>query len=357
MTLNLSFVDQGAASSMQLGGSKQQNTFRNLINEGSKAFYMLDGMAVSSQSNTDSKTVVGTKIELKQADPTKSIKLNLDIDNTGIKDKIKAFIDEYNSVMSFIKEQTKVEVKDNKDSSGNKSTVKSAILANDSSVRRLKSQLQSLITSPVKELEGKTQFTSLSRIGITTDRQSGLLEVDDEKLDDAIATDLDGVKSLFITKGYSTNPQHTLGRFSDATKAGVYEINPDSDEFDSDASSGVSFFSGTRQGDILMSKTGDSKGLSITAAIGSGSGTFTLSRGLASQMQMFVANAKDSVNGFFTKADDNYSTRLKDYDKRIEKLETQVETYRTRLTKEYASLEQSLQKLKSQSSSFLSQLG
>lgn len=357
MSMNLTFVDQGAASSMQLGGTKAQNTFSNLINEGTKAFYLLDGMAVSSQSNTDSNTVVGTNIELKKADPTKTIKLGLDIDKAGIKEKIQTFVDEYNSVMNFIKEQTKVEVKDKGEEDEKSSTTKGP-LANEASVRRLKSQLQSLVTSPVKELEGKTQYTSLARIGITTNRSTGTLEIDDSTLDKAMNTDLDGVKSLFIANGFSSNPQHALGRYDErTTKSGTYEVRPDSDEIDTDASAGVSWASATRQGDILMSKTGDSKGLSITAPIGSGNGTFTFSRGIASQLKMFIDNSKDPVDGFFIKTDQTFQSRITEYDKRIAKLEDQVENYRSRLTREYASLEQNMQKLNSQNAAFLSQMG
>lgn len=361
MSMNLAFVDQGAQSSMQLGGTKQQNTFTNQINEGAKAFYLLDGMAVSSQGNTDSNTVVGTNIELKKADPTKTVKLGLDIDKAGIKERINNFVNEYNSVMNFIKEQSKVEVKDkdSKDtSSGNKTTMVKGPLANEASVRRLKSQLQSLMTTPVRELEGKTQYTSLARIGITTNRQSGILEIDDTDLNKAMDADLDGVKSLFIANGFSSNPQHSLGRYDEkTTKSGTYEINPDSDEFDTDSTTGISFATATRQGDILISKSGDSKGLSLTAAIGSGSGTFTFSRGIASQLKMFIDNSKDPVSGFFIKADQTYQSRITEYDKRITKLENQVDNYRARLTREFSSLELSMQKLNSQNAAFLSQMG
>lgn len=357
MSMNLTFVDQGAASSMQLGGTKAQNSFSNLINEGTKAFYLLDGMAVSAQSNTDSNTVVGTNIELKKADPTKTIKLGLDIDKAGIKAKIQTFVDEYNSVMNFIKEQTKVEVKDKGEEDKQSSTSKGP-LANEASVRRLKSQLQSLVTSPVKELDGKTQYTSLARVGITTNRSTGTLEIDDTILDKAMNTDLDGVKSLFIANGFSSNPQHTLGRYDEkTTKSGTYDVRPDSDEIDTDAGPGVSWATATRQGDILMAKTGDSKGLSITAPIGSGNGTFTFSRGIASQLKMFIDNSKDPVDGFFIKTDQTFQSRITEYDKRIAKLEDQVENYRSRLTREYASLEQNMQKLNSQNAAFLSQMG
>lgn len=360
MSMNLTFVDQGpTVSSMELGGTKQQNVFTNLINQGSKAFYLLDGMAVSSQSNTDKTTVTGASIQLKKADPTKTVKLALDLDKAGIKGKIQALVDEYNSVMNFIEEKSKVSLSEQKSTSKDKQSIQSkGPLANDPTVRRLKSQLQSLITAPVKELEGKTQYTSLARIGITTNRQTGMLEVDDEDLTKAMDSDLDGVKSLFIATGFSSNPQHSMGRYDERkTKAGVYEVNADSGLFDSDAGTGSTLEVANRAGDVLFSKSGDSNGLSITAAIGTGTGTFTFSRGIASQLTQFIANSKDPVNGFFTKADQNYQSRLTDYDKRITKLEDQVSAYRTRLTKEFAALEQSMQKLKSQNSAFLSQLG
>ncbi len=362
MSLNMSYTGQDSSSAMTLGGSKAKNVFSNSISEGSRSFFMLDGMAISSQSNTDSKTVVGASFTLKQADPTKTVKLNLNLDKDGIKAKIQTFVDEYNSVMKFIDEKTKVIVSDSKStaSASEKQKIDSkGPLANDASVRRLKAQLMQITTSQVTLIEGRTQFSSLSRIGVSTDRTTGLLVVDDTKISKAIESDLDGVKSLFVASGFSSNPQHTLGRYDEkSTKAGVYQVNADLDQIDGNgSSSGSTLNAATRTGDVLISKSGDSKNLALKAPVGSGTGSFTFVRGLASQIKMFVDSAKDPISGFFIKTDQTYQNRIDSYDERIGKLQDQVESYHSRLTRQFASLEQSMQRLQSQSSAFQSQIG
>jgi len=360
MTMNLSYTGQNATSTMTLGDTKKQNVFSNLINEGSRAFYTLDGMAVSSQSNADSDTVVGATINLKKADPAQVINLTLSQDSKSIKEKIQGFIDAYNNVMTFIDEQSKVVVSDTKASEDNKGkggVESKGPLANNATVNRLKQQLTKLMTSPVALLEGKTQYTSLARLGITTNRDTGLLTVDDDKLSKAITNDIDGVKALFTNTGYSSNPQFEMGRYDNkATKSGVYYVDADASLFGTtDGTTDTA--AATRAGDVLMSRTGDSKGLSIAAPVGSGQGTFTFVRGLASQIYSFVTSSNDSVDGLFTQAKKSYQNRLSNYGDRIDKLQTQVDTYTARLTTQFAALEQSMQRLKSQSSSFSSQLG
>ena len=358
MSISMAYKGQDATSTMSLGASKAQNVFSNLINEGTRAFYTLDGMAVSSQSNTDDDTVVGAAINLKKADATQVVKLTVSQDTDAVKAKVQSFVDAYNTVMSFIADQTKVVVSDAKSTNSKDGGVQSkGPLANNATVSRLKQQLTSLMTSPIKLLEGKTQYTSLSRLGITTDRKTGLLTVDDDKITDAIKTDFDGVKSLFTTSGYSSNPKFEMGRYdSKNTKSGVYTIDADASTFGvADNSSQTA--AATRAGDILLSRTGDSKGLSITAPVGSGQGTFTFVRGLASQITSYVDNAKDTVNGIFIKSDQTYQNRISEYDKRVDKLQTQVDNYKTRLTTQFAALEQSMQRLKSQSAAFSAQLG
>ena len=115
--------------------------------------------------------------------------------------------------------------------------------------------------------------------------------------------------------------------------------------------------SGNRSGDSLTSNEGDSKGLSITAPVGSGSGAFTFARGIASQLQMFIDDANDFVDGSFKVTKETYQKRISDYDKRIIKLEDQVDAYRSRLINQFTALEQTMQRLQSQNSAFLAQLG
>jgi len=350
MSMTMAYTGQDATSSMDLGSTKAKSSFINEITEGARSAYILDGTPICSQSNTDNTTVVGTNIKLIKADPTATVNLSLSLDESGVKSKINAFVTAYNNVMSYIKDQTKVTVSNSKSSSQQSVTSKGA-LANDQTTERLKSQLTSIVTSPVKELDGKTNYTSLSRLGITTDYQTGLLVVDDTKLTDAIEADMDGVKSLFAATGFSKdNSQFTMGKYNDSTKAGTYQVNADSGTI-SKSANGTVMTAALRSGDTLIGKSGDAQGLSISAPVGSGSGTFTFSRGIASALSYWVKQAKDPINGLFVQTDKSYQKQLDDYDQRITDLQTQVDSYRATMSAQFTAMEQAMQKLKSQSSS------
>lgn len=357
MTLDLSFVDSDASgSSLALGSSKIANSFTNLMQEGKKAFFTLDGIASSSNGNKAEGIVQGTTFNLKKVtDPGETIQLSLGRDFAGITEKVSGFMEEYNSLLKFIDEKTKVQVSesdqsqndfDSNDSKEDES--KKGVLAGDMGIRRLRNEIQSIMTSSVAELEDITQYTSLSRVGITTNGSTGFLEMDKEEFEKAIKTDFDGVRRLFASSGYSDNPNHELGRFTKDTVAGIYNVDADSNIM-----GGVT---GTRIGKVLTGGEGNTKGLSIEAEAGTGSGTFTFSRGLASKMNLFYEVSNDYVDGIFKQTTEAYDTRIDRFDQRINDMQDRVDRFRASLIKEYAALEQSVQRLNSQSSAFQAQM-
>ncbi len=357
MTLDLSFVDSDASgSSLALGSSKIANSFTNLMQEGKKAFFTLDGIASSSNGNKAEGIVQGTTFNLKKVtDPGETIQLSLGRDFAGITEKVSGFMEEYNSLLKFIDEKTKVQVSesdqsqndfDSNDSKEDES--KKGVLAGDMGIRRLRNEIQAIMTSSVAELEDITQYTSLSRVGITTNGSTGFLEMDKEEFEKAIKTDFDGVRRLFASSGYSDNPNHELGRFTKDTVAGIYNVDADSNIM-----GGVT---GTRIGKVLTGGEGNTKGLSIEAEAGTGSGTFTFSRGLASKMNLFYEVSNDYVDGIFKQTTEAYDTRIDRFDQRINDMQDRVDRFRASLIKEYAALEQSVQRLNSQGSAFQAQM-
>jgi flagellar hook-associated protein 2 len=344
MTLDIELVDDGSGSTLNLGSSVTKNVFQNALSEGKKSFFKIDGLAVSSFGNTEDGIVQGTKINLHKADPGEVVKVSLRQDNDGIVNKIQTFVDEYNSFFKFVDEKTNVEV----DEDGERTSVsKKGPLAGDSTVRRLKNEIQRLFTSQVQELEGVTQFSSLSRIGITSAKSNGHLEVDKEELVKALESDFDGVRRLFAASGVSDNPEWELGRYTDDTESGVYSVDADGNTMDGN--------SAKRIGLTLTSSTGDSKGLSLKAA--SGTGSFTFIRGLASQMEQYYAQANDYVSGLFKDTRESFDRQLREFDKRILDTQDRVDRYKATLTKQFADLEQSVSRLQSQQQSFAAQIG
>ncbi len=356
MTLKLELIDNDASgSTMSLGESEVMNNFSNVLGKGSKAFFKIDGLSVSTQGNKDDNIVQGTSFELKKAEAGKIIKVGLERDVAGIKGKIKAFVEEYNSLLKFIDQKMKVEISDDDDEEAAKVKSKGS-LAGDSATRRIRAELQKMMTAEIEELDGHTQYSSLARVGITSSKTAGTLEIDEEDLEKAIKTDFDGVRRLFAASGYSSEPEWELGRFDKDTKTGTYAIDADGDLFDSDQSvAGTALEAGKRIGLTLTSNSGDSKGLSLKAE--SGSGSFTFIRGLASQLQQWNAQANDFVNGVFKNTRESISSQLKSYDERIFDMQERVENYRQSLVKQFADMEQSVSRLQSQQSAFMSQIG
>lgn len=371
MRLNLSFTDTDASgSALAMGAaatdSAARTAFANVISEGKKAFYNMNDIPMSSQTNKDNNTVPGTVFELKRADTTQTVKLQLTYDREGIKKKVQEFLDGYNQLIKFLDEKSKVEIKKNttqtpfgeQEAKGTK--IVKGPFAGDSSILSLKSQLQSLLTNKIDELESQSlsKYASFASMGITSEQKTGFLTIDQEKFDKALDTDMEGVRRLFNTSGYMSNGAHTFGTYTKETKTGVYAYDKDAGTFDGDKDAGTSSMSAGQvsgAGDILNSITGDSTGLAVKAA--SGSGTVTFVRGVAGQVKLFYEKITDFVGGFMTDTGKGIQKRIDDTESRIDRLEKQVARYKDRLTKQFAGLEMSMSKLQSQSSAFQSQIG
>jgi flagellar capping protein FliD len=347
-----------------MGTSSVRTEFRNVIADGKKAFYLMNDMSVSSQTNRDSTTVTGTVFELKSASPLQAVKLTLDYDKDGIKKKVQTYLDSYNQLIKFLDEKSKIEVKQNDDKNApgvkGKTQIIKGPFAGDSSILGLKSQLQGMMTNKISELtdQGLSKFSSLASMGIMSEQKTGFLTIDNEDFDAALSLDFEGMKRVFVTSGYMTNSAHTFGTFTKDSKTGVYDIDPSVPNFDTDKSTVTAWAAATTsgEGDVVNSDSGDSMGLAVKAASTSGLGKVVFVRGVAGQVKDFYDKITNFVDGFVTTTAKNYSARIKDEDTRIARLEKQVAGVKERLTKQFANLELSISKLQSQSAAFSGQI-
>ncbi len=365
MAMTLSFNDADASGSLLgVGTSKVRSEFKNVISDGKKAFYLMNDMSVSSQTNKDNTTVAGTVFELKKADPTQDVKLTLDYDKEGIKKKVQTYLDSYNQLLKFLDDNSKIEVKQNKDASAATKTNKTSIVkgpfAGDSSILGLKSQIQGMMTSNISELstQNLSKYSSLASMGITSDQNTGFLVINDTSFNTALDQDFEGVKRVFITNGYMTNSAHTFGTYTKDTKTGVYDIDPATGNFDTDKGTGTTFAPATisGDGDLMNSDSGDSMGMAIQAAPGSGVGKVVFVRGVAGQIKDFYDKINNFVDGFLSTTVKTYNDQMKDEDTQITKLEAHVASVKEHLTTQFANLELNISKLQSQSAAFSGQV-
>lgn len=165
------------------------------------ALLYVDGLSVSSASNSVESAIEGVSIDLLSAqnddDFTDGNTINLTISNdeNAISEALNNFVSVYNSFKSVVDQLTVVVV--NEGSTGNLT----GALTGDSTVRNLLSTIRTELSTGVDENPDELQY--LVNLGITTD-EDGMLTLDSEMLSDAMDSNFDDVSALFTgDKGFS----------------------------------------------------------------------------------------------------------------------------------------------------------
>lgn len=201
----ISFADSSAAGINFLGTNLKLNT---VAATGADANITLDGVGLSQASNTF--TVSGVTYTLK-ADGAANI--NVVADNDKAMASVKAFVEEYNKILSQINgelgeakyksylpltSEQKKEMKESEITEWEK-LAKSGLLKGDPILRDAVVRMRADLSAPISGLTGK--YTSAAAIGITTGTYSegGKLYLDESKLRTALEEDPDAVKKLFGT--------------------------------------------------------------------------------------------------------------------------------------------------------------
>ncbi len=161
---------------------KEQVTGRNLD-------VLFEDVPVTDEDNQLDELVEGATFYIKRSEPGTRIQINITYDQDATMEGIKAFVEKYNAVATFINGQF---VK-------NPETDRAGILSGDASIKTVLRQLQGAIGNPHNT---GSKFRTLADIGITTDPKSGTLKMDDTKVKAALAEDYEGVASLFIVSEY-----------------------------------------------------------------------------------------------------------------------------------------------------------
>lgn len=188
ITLAVSGGDGGLSPFVYAAGGPS-NTMTQL-DAATDATLSIDGIAVSSATNTVTDAIQGVSLNLVSAKPGTTLALGISYDTDGAKRSVGNFVNSYNKLIDTITELTKY----------NPDTKDAAPLLGDATVRGIRDQLRREISS----VAGSVDTASLASIGVTT-QINGKLTADATKLDTAIAADFDAVGGLFSgTTGLAT---------------------------------------------------------------------------------------------------------------------------------------------------------
>lgn len=161
------------------------------LTDAANASITVDGLTVERATNEFSDVVEGLTIDAQSADPGKTISFAVEIDSKGIKDKLKGFVDAWNSVMEFVNDQNTYDPE-----------ADAPPLFGETLLLSVRSEIRSAMFSlspaeQAKIVNDPTGFDTLSIIGIKSN-VDGTLTIDDKKLDAKLAEDPDLFADLFV---------------------------------------------------------------------------------------------------------------------------------------------------------------
>ncbi|OYW37728.1 MAG: flagellar hook protein [Hydrogenophilales bacterium 12-61-10] len=199
--LALSSSSSGVSNSFKIttsGGDGSINSLLGYDPEGTQnltqtlaaqnANLTVNGIAITSASNTVSEAIQGVTLSLKNITSTPA-SLNIERDTSSIKTAASSFVDAYNALSSQIKSR----------SAYGSTTSAGGSLAGDGTLRLMQDQLRGIFMTPAT---GGT-LTTLSQVGISFQRD-GSLKLDGSKLDNAVSTNFSEVNNLFASAtGYT----------------------------------------------------------------------------------------------------------------------------------------------------------
>jgi len=280
-SMRINVNDTGDGNNSDASGLSQlafndsvQNLSQNVA--GQDARLSLNGIAVTSQTNTVENAINGVTLTLNA--PTLAAKnLSVTAETGAIKEQVQGMVEAYNELMTYTSELTAY----------SPGSGEGSLLLGDSTTRSLISQVRNSMFSQVEGVSSGLQ--ALSNIGILSTQRDGTVEFDEAAFDKALATQPEQFQTLFSVGGTSTDANIQFVSSSSLTKPGNYDITIDqiaSRALQNGASILPDFGAG---GSITIDNDNDGFSVSINGAksgpITLAQGTYTTGASLASALQ------------------------------------------------------------------------
>ena len=327
--------------------------FQDELQVARNAELLVDGLAsvIERQSNTIDDVFTGVTLSLFKAEPGTTIDLDVERDLNQVKSAIVDFVDAYNELRTFINQQARTDVPED-DETG------AGILAGTSALSEIRSRLSAAIGSAVGASD--PTLSVLAEIGITIlgpgevgdPLLANTLEIDETKLDDALLTQTDAVRSLFSFQMSSSSPDVALVGFAGSTSysAAGYTLNVAyangavaSANIDG-AADGSDDGSVTVSGKVLKVVEGAAEGLQLLyTGMAAASGIqLDLSVGVGAQLYGAVDGLVDETSGLLANEIDTLEGQNELGQERVDRMEERLEREHERLLERFVAMETAL---------------
>ena len=263
---------------------------------------------------------------------------------------VKAFVTEFNAVLTAIDAATKAD--------GSTTANKSGTLSGDSGLRALKSTLRGAVTSAGLNIDGN--FTTLGQIGLTFGAvgsalgATNSLQLDEVKFKDALSRDPSSVQAVLnalkltpaLTPGGTGSITGLTGTYT-GTAAGAYEIT------DNGLGTLTSVFKPTNGAASVISNATVTAGgtnttlipgmtLSINAVLATGTHTITVTPTTQSVVQRVkdYVELQAGVGGVLQKRQDTYTAVNKSLSERKLEIQAHIDAEMAALRRKFTAMEQ-----------------
>ncbi len=192
-------------------------------NAATNASVTIDGVPISSASNTITGAIPGVTLNLEATTQGAPVSLTVAPDESQISSEINQFVTDYNSALNLVNAQFNVTT--GTDSSGN-ATASEGVLASDSSVQSLQSVLEQAVGYVYTPTSGTTTVSTLNDLGITMNND-GTLSVDTTTLDNALTTNPTDVQNFFqgsALNGFANNFYSALNTYTSPAD-GAFQVD------------------------------------------------------------------------------------------------------------------------------------
>lgn len=158
-----------------------------VISAAQSALLTVDGLSVTSKTNTIASAIEGVTLELKgETEAGKPLTVGVTLDEAGVKKQVQSFVDAYNKLIGVINSQTKVTTV------GDDKAPVTGALVGDATARTLLNTIRNELVS----VQGSGSIRALTDIGITT-QKDGTLKVDEDKLAAVMDDSFEELSGLF----------------------------------------------------------------------------------------------------------------------------------------------------------------
>ncbi len=177
---------------------------------------VMNGITITRNSNEIDSVITGVTLNILDAKPGENIRLNINQDTSTVESEIRAFVDNYNSLISQLNEFTKVDT-----ASGEK-----GVLVGDATVRGIETQLRGVLNNRLEHLTGSIK--SFANLGIFTKRD-GTLEINETnsalpKFSEVLKNNIADVADFFTATGTASDAQIDFVSSNSLTKPGTYDV-------------------------------------------------------------------------------------------------------------------------------------